>query len=96
MIASVVRVPWHTVHGGYDRLLDHLPEVCRITPPTGPLTTKAARRAHRLLARHCPLPFYPAEHFTTDLRLLASREPPTCSTGRSSTGSPAADSAPPP
>ncbi|MEU2995345.1 glycosyltransferase [Streptomyces griseoincarnatus] len=75
MIASVVRVPWHTVHGGYDRLLDHLPEVRRVTPPTGPLTTKAVRRAHRLLARHCPLPFYPAEHFTTDLHLLASSEP---------------------
>ncbi len=27
MLASVVRVPWHTPHGGYDRLLDHLPEV---------------------------------------------------------------------
>lgn len=75
MIASVVRVPWHTAHGGYDRLLDHLPEVRRITPPTGPLAAKAARRAHRLLARRCPLPFYPAEHCATDLRLLASREP---------------------
>ena len=27
-----------------------------------------------MLARYCPLPFYPAEHFATDLRLLASRE----------------------
>ncbi|MFC8728863.1 glycosyltransferase family 4 protein [Streptomyces bacillaris] len=73
MIASVVRVPWHTAHGGYDRLLDHLPEVRRITPPSGPLATRAAGQAHRLLARSCPLPFYPAEHFATDLHLLASR-----------------------
>ena len=74
MIASVVRVPWHTTHGGYDRLLDHLPEAHRITGPTSPLATRTAHAAHRLLARHCPLPFYPAEHFATDLRLLASRE----------------------
>lgn len=71
MLASVVRVPWHTTHGGYDRLLDHLPEVRRIHPPSGPLTTRAV---HRVLARCCPLPFYPAEHCATDLRLLASRE----------------------
>lgn len=75
MIASVVRVPWHTAHSGYDRLLDYLPEVRRITPPTRALTAKAARRAHRLLARHCPLSFYPAEHFATDVRLLASCQP---------------------
>ncbi|MBB5939519.1 glycosyltransferase family 4 protein [Streptomyces zagrosensis] len=74
MIASVVRVPWHTTHGGYDRLLDHLPQVRRITPPVGPLATTAARAAHRLLAQRCPLPFYPAEHFATDLHLLASCE----------------------
>ncbi|MEU3282501.1 glycosyltransferase family 4 protein [Streptomyces antibioticus] len=74
MIASVVRVPWHTDHGGYDRLLDHLPEVRRITPPTGPLTTRATRQAHRLFARSCPLPFYPAAHFATDLHLMASRK----------------------
>ncbi len=74
MIASVVRVPWHTAHGGYDRLLDHLPEVRRITLPTGPVSMRAARQAHRLLARRCPLPFYPAEHFATDLHVLASRE----------------------
>ncbi|MER6106372.1 glycosyltransferase [Streptomyces sp. NPDC001832] len=74
MIASVIRVPWHTAHGGYDRLLDHLPEVRRIAPPTGLLATQTARAAHRLLARPCPLPFYPAEHFATDVRLLASRE----------------------
>ncbi|MET8183934.1 glycosyltransferase [Streptomyces sp. NPDC005336] len=74
MIASVVRVPWHTTHGGYDRLLDHLPEVRRITQPTGSLAQRSTRAAHRLLARHCPLPFYPAGHFATDLRLLASRE----------------------
>ncbi|MEU8543045.1 glycosyltransferase family 4 protein [Streptomyces sp. NPDC048717] len=75
MLASVVRVPWHTNHGGYDRLLDHLPEVRRVTPPTSPLATRAAAQAHRLFSRHCPLPFYPAGHFATDLRLLASREP---------------------
>jgi glycosyltransferase involved in cell wall biosynthesis len=74
VIASVVRVPWHTAHGGYDRLLDYLPEVRRITPPTGPLAQQAARQAHRLLARYCPLPFYPVEHFATDLRVLASSE----------------------
>lgn len=75
MIASVVRVPWHTEHGGYDRLLDHLPEVRTLTAPTGRLTRQAAGYAHRLLSRRCPLPFYPAEHFTTDLALLASRQP---------------------
>ncbi|GAA1940141.1 glycosyltransferase family 4 protein [Kitasatospora viridis] len=75
MIASVVRVPWHTAHGGYDRLLDHLPEVQRITPPTHPVARPASRVAHRLLASRCPLPFYPAEHFATDLRVLASRRP---------------------
>ncbi|MGW3928675.1 glycosyltransferase family 4 protein [Streptomyces microflavus] len=75
VIASVVRVPWHTEHGGYDRLLDHLPEVRRITPPTSAAGRHAAALAHRTLGRRCPLPFYPAEHFATDLRVLASRRP---------------------
>lgn len=75
VIASVVRVPWHTEHGGYDRLLDHLPEVRRITPPTSTAGRHAAALAHRVLGRRCPLPFYPAEHFATDLRVLASRRP---------------------
>lgn len=75
MIASVVRVPWHTTHGGYDRLLDHLPEVCRITPPRHPGARLAFTAAHRVLRPQCPLPFYPAEHFATDLRVLASRQP---------------------
>ncbi|MEU8263084.1 glycosyltransferase [Micromonospora sp. NPDC048999] len=75
MIASVVRVPWHTTHSGYDRLLDHLPEVRRITPPTRRLAQHAAQRAHRLLRRRCPLPFYPVEHCATDLALLAARGP---------------------
>ncbi|GAB7109566.1 hypothetical protein JCM4814A_78810 [Streptomyces phaeofaciens JCM 4814] len=74
MLASVVRVPWHTPHGGYDRLLDHLPEVRPLPGPVSPLTARVVRRAHPTLARHCPLPFYPAEHFATDLRLLTSRE----------------------
>ncbi|MGC5264060.1 glycosyltransferase family 4 protein [Streptomyces cyaneofuscatus] len=75
VIASVVRVPWHTEHGGYDRLLDHLPEVRRITPPASTAGRHAAALAHRALGRRCPLPFYPAEHFATDLRVLASRRP---------------------
>ncbi|MER5780203.1 glycosyltransferase [Streptomyces mobaraensis] len=75
MIASVVRVPWHTAHGGYDRLLDHLPEVRRITPPRHPSARRAFTAAHRVLGSCCPLPFYPAEHFATDLRVLASRQP---------------------
>ncbi|MFG3403644.1 glycosyltransferase family 4 protein [Streptomyces sp. NPDC048142] len=75
MIASVVRVPWHTAHGGYDRLLDHLPEVRRITPPRHPIARRAFTAAHRVLGPRCPLPFYPAEHFATDLRVLASRQP---------------------
>lgn len=75
MIASVVRVPWHTARSGYDRLLDHLPEVRRITPPTRRLAQHAARRVHRLLRRRCPLPFYPIEHCATDLALLAARGP---------------------
>lgn len=75
MIASVVRVPWHTAHSGYDRLLDHLPEVRRITPPTRRLAQQAARRAHQMLRRRCPLPFYPVEHCATDLALLAARGP---------------------
>ncbi|MDQ1304801.1 MAG: hypothetical protein QG671_629 [Actinomycetota bacterium] len=74
MLASAVRVPWHTTHGGYDRLLDHLPEVRPVTGPGGPLAARVARLTHRVLARHCPLPFYPAEHLAADLRLLASRE----------------------
>lgn len=75
MIASVVRVPWHTTHGGYDRLLDHLPEVRRITPPRQPCARLAFTAAHRVLSPPCPLPFYPAEHFATDLRVLASSHP---------------------
>lgn len=75
MIASVVRVPWHTTHGGYDRLLDHLPEVRRITPPRHPGARRAFTAAHRVLGPRCPLPFYPAAHFATDLRVLASRQP---------------------
>ncbi|MBB0243514.1 glycosyltransferase [Streptomyces alkaliphilus] len=75
MIASVVRVPWHTTHGGYDRLLDYLPEVRRITPPRHPSARWAFTAAHRVFGPRCPLPFYPAEHFATDLRVLASRRP---------------------
>ncbi|MFD3756722.1 glycosyltransferase family 4 protein [Streptomyces sp. NPDC058622] len=75
MIASVVRVPWHTAHGGYDRLLDHLPEVRRISPPTRTLTRRAATGAHRVLGQRCPLPFYPVDHFATDLQVLAARGP---------------------
>ncbi|APU42950.1 glycosyltransferase family 4 protein [Streptomyces sp. TN58] len=75
MIAAVVRVPWHTAHGGYDRLLDHLPEVRRITPPRHRVAIRAFTAAHRVVGPHCPLPFYPAEHFATDLRVLASRQP---------------------
>ncbi|MEW2581330.1 glycosyltransferase family 4 protein [Streptomyces syringium] len=75
MITSVVRVPWHSTHGGYDRLLDHLPEARRITPPTRLLAQRAAVAAHRAVRRRCPLPFYPSEHCATDLRLLASRGP---------------------
>ncbi|MFD4574976.1 glycosyltransferase family 4 protein [Streptomyces sp. NPDC058417] len=75
MIASVVRVPWHTAHGGYDRLLDHLPEVRRITPPRHPSARWAFTATHRVLGPRCPLPFYPTEHFATDLRVLASRQP---------------------
>ncbi|MFH8407631.1 glycosyltransferase family 4 protein [Streptomyces sp. NPDC018019] len=75
MIASVVRVPWHTAHGGYDRLLDHLPEVRRIAPPHHPSARRVFTAAHRVLGSRCPLPFYPAEHFATDLRVLASRQP---------------------
>ncbi|MFI1258970.1 glycosyltransferase family 4 protein [Streptomyces netropsis] len=75
MIAAVVRVPWHTAHGGYDRLLDHLPEVRRITPPRHPSARWAFTAAHRVLGPRCPLPFYPADHFATDLRVLASRQP---------------------
>lgn len=73
VIASVVRVPWHTEHGGYDRLLDHLPEVRRLTPPSSPVSRQAAGLTHRALGRRCPLPFYPADHCATDLRVLASR-----------------------
>ncbi|MGV4988806.1 hypothetical protein ACVB8X_40515 [Streptomyces sp. NRAIS4] len=47
MITSAVRVPWHTTHGGYDRLLDHLPEVRRITPPRRPGERLAYAVAHR-------------------------------------------------
>jgi len=74
VIASVVRVPWHTTHGGYDRLLDHLPEVRRITPPSHAGARRAVTAAHRVLGPRCPLPFYPAEHFATDVRVLASRQ----------------------
>ncbi|MDH6221653.1 hypothetical protein [Streptomyces pseudovenezuelae] len=74
VIASVVRVPWHTAHGGYDRLLDHLPDVRRIAPPGHLGAWLAFTGAHRVLGPQCPLPFYPAEHFATDLRVLASRQ----------------------
>lgn len=75
MIASVVRVPWHSDHGGYHQLLDYLPEVRQTTPPRTPLARMAWRTAHRAAARWCPLPFYPVDHFATDLRGLASRQP---------------------
>ncbi|MFR9722014.1 glycosyltransferase family 4 protein [Streptomyces sp. MS19] len=76
LTASVVRVPWHTRHGGYDRLLDYLPAGVRVIrpPATGPARS-AATLAHRVLARRCPLPFYPPEHFATDLAVLAARGP---------------------
>ncbi|SFD01752.1 Glycosyltransferase involved in cell wall bisynthesis [Streptomyces aidingensis] len=74
--ASVVRVPWHTDHGGYDRLLAFLPEAQPvITPPAGRLARRAAATAHRAIGRRCPLPFYPPEHFATDWRIRAARGP---------------------
>ncbi|MCC9311281.1 glycosyltransferase family 4 protein [Kitasatospora sp. RB6PN24] len=75
VIASVVRVPWHSTHGGYDRLLDHLPETRRIGPPSTPLTRGLTSIGHLVGRRLCPLPFYPARHFATDLRILADRKP---------------------
>lgn len=75
VIASVVRVPWHSTHGGYDRLLDHLPEVHRVTAPVSFLARRAMSAAHRLARPWHPPSFYPAEHFATDLRVLASRHP---------------------
>jgi len=75
LIASVVRVPWHSSHGGYDRLLDYLPEAHRIVPPASRWSRAAADTAHRLAGPRCPLPFYPPDHFATDLRVLASRRP---------------------
>ncbi|WP_030542359.1 glycosyltransferase family 4 protein [Streptomyces albus] len=75
VIASVVRVPWHSTHGGYDQLLDHLPEVHRVTAPIGLLTRRVASAAHQLARPWHPPSFYPAEHFATDLRILASRHP---------------------
>ncbi|MGW6413373.1 hypothetical protein ACWF95_40895 [Streptomyces vinaceus] len=55
MIASIVRVPWHTAHGGYDRLLDYLREVRHITPPRHPSARWAFTAAHHVLGPH-PLP----------------------------------------
>ncbi|MFD5395424.1 glycosyltransferase family 4 protein [Streptomyces sp. NPDC127097] len=75
VIASAVRVPWHSHHGGYDRLLDYLPEAERITAPRGITSQKIATAAHHWLRRRCPLPFYPAEHFATDARVFARRGP---------------------
>ncbi|AJC55012.1 glycosyltransferase [Streptomyces sp. 769] len=75
VIASAVRVPWHSHHGGYDRLLDYLPETERITAPRGITGQKIAAAAHHWLHHRCPLPFYPAEHFATDVRVLARRGP---------------------
>ncbi|MCK7627609.1 glycosyltransferase [Streptomyces sp. RS10V-4] len=75
VIASAVRVPWHSHHGGYDRLLDYLPEVERIISPRGVTGQKIAAAAPHWLRRRCPLPFYPAEHFATDVRVLARRGP---------------------
>ncbi|MER7149655.1 hypothetical protein [Streptomyces lydicus] len=75
VIASAVRVPWHSDHGGYDRLLDYLPEARRIAALRSITGQKAAAVAHHWLRRRCPLPFYPAEHFATDARVLATRGP---------------------
>ncbi|WP_328731897.1 glycosyltransferase [Streptomyces caniferus] len=75
VIASAVRVPWHSRHGGYDRLLDYLPEACRVTAPQGIRSQKIAAAAHRFVRGRCPLPFYPAEHFAADWRVLTGRGP---------------------
>ncbi|MEU9123521.1 glycosyltransferase [Streptomyces sp. NPDC048506] len=58
-----------------DRLLDYLPEAHRITGPQSSTSQKIAAAAHHLVRRRCPLPFYPAEHFATDWRVLARRGP---------------------
>ncbi|WP_411143433.1 hypothetical protein [Streptomyces sp. x-80] len=68
-------MPWHSRHGGYDRLLDYLPEARRITVPRSTTGQKTAAAAHHLVRRRCPLPFYPAEHFATDWRVLTRRGP---------------------
>lgn len=52
MIASVVRVPWHAAHSGY-RLLDHLPEVRRTTPPTRRLAQQTDRRCYLRSVKCC-------------------------------------------
>ncbi|MGD3112110.1 glycosyltransferase [Streptomyces sp. YGL11-2] len=75
VITSAVRVPWHSHHGGHDRLLDYLPGAHGVTAPQGIAGRKVTSAAHHWLRRRCPLPFYPAEHFATDARVLTSRGP---------------------
>jgi glycosyltransferase involved in cell wall biosynthesis len=52
-----------------------LPEARRITVPRSTTGQKTAAAAHHLVRRRCPLPFYPAEHFATDWRVLTRRGP---------------------
>ncbi|MFD4790563.1 glycosyltransferase family 4 protein [Streptomyces sp. NPDC058459] len=75
LITSVVRVPWHSTHSGYDQLVRYLPGARTLRPPTTPAGRATATGLHALLRHRCPLPFYPAEHCATDLRVLASRRP---------------------
>lgn len=75
LITSVVRVPWHSTHSGYDQLVRYLPGSRILRPPATALGRATASGLHALIRHRCPLPFYPAEHCATDLRVLASRRP---------------------
>jgi glycosyltransferase involved in cell wall biosynthesis len=68
VIVPVARVPWHSDHSGYDRLVGYLPHAVPLRPPAGTVGRTAVRLAHRALRRHSPLPFYPEEHFALDAR----------------------------
>lgn len=72
---SVVTVPWHSSHSGYHQLLRYLPEARVLLPPHTPGGMLAAAAGHRLASWCCPLPFYPPQHFATDVAALVRRGP---------------------